>query len=54
VLADRIVKRVLSATSEKDASVWDGFSAELQRHNGHPKVIEYVAIDMSVACAWAE
>jgi hypothetical protein len=40
VLADRIVNRVLSATSEKDASVWDGFSAELRRNDGHPKAIE--------------
>ena len=49
VFADLLAKRVLFATPGKDASVWEAFAAELQRHNGHPKAIQYVAIDMSPA-----
>jgi transposase len=47
--ADLLAKRVLFATPGKDASVWEAFAAELLRHNGHPKAIQYVAIDMSPA-----
>ena len=49
VFADLLAKRVLFATPGKDASVWEAFAAELLRHNGHPKAIQYVAIDMSAA-----
>ena len=49
VFADLMTKRVLFATPGKDASVWETFSAELLRHNGHPKAIQHVAIDMSAA-----
>ncbi len=49
VFADLLAKRVLFATPGKGASVWESFAAELLRHNGHPKAIQYVAIDMSAA-----
>jgi transposase len=49
VFADLLTKRVLFATPGKDASVWEAFAGELLRHNGHPKAIQYVAIDMSPA-----
>ena len=46
---DLLAKRVLFATPGKDAAVWEAFAAELLRHNGHPKAIRRVAIDMSTA-----
>jgi transposase len=49
VFADLVQKRVLFATPGKDAEVWRAFAAELPRHNGHPKAIQHVAIDMSGA-----
>jgi transposase len=49
VFADLVEKRVLFATEGKDASVWASFAQELQAHNGHPKAITQVAIDMSPA-----
>ena len=49
VFADLLAKRVLFATPGKDAWVWAAFAAELLRHNGHPKAIQHVAIDMSAA-----
>ncbi len=49
VFADPLAKRVLFATPSKDASVWEAFAVELLRHNGHPKAIRRVAIDMSAA-----
>ncbi len=39
VFADLVAKRVLFATPGKDASVWEAFAGELQRHNEHPKAI---------------
>jgi transposase len=33
----------------KDASTWERFAEEFGRHNGHPKAIRQVAIDMSPA-----
>ena len=51
VFADLVAKRVLFATSGKDASVWAAFAEELLRHNGHPKAIQHLAIDMSAAYA---
>jgi transposase len=47
VFTDLVANRVLFATPGKDASVWAAFAAELLRHNGHPKAIQHVAIDMS-------
>lgn len=49
VFADLVNKRVLFGTEGKDASVWESFAQELQAHNGHPKAITQVAIDMSPA-----
>jgi transposase len=49
VFADLIEKRVIFATPGKDASTWETFAAELVKHNGHPKAISQVAIDMSAA-----
>jgi transposase len=46
-----MTKRGPFATPGKDASVWEAFAAELLRHNGHPKAIQHVAIDMSAAYA---
>ena len=51
VFADLVRKRVIFATPGKDAGTWEAFAAELLRHNGHPKAITQVAIDMSAAYA---
>jgi transposase len=49
VFVDLEAKRVLLAVEGKDASVWERFAEEVGRHNGHPKAITQVAIDMSPA-----
>jgi transposase len=49
VFADLVDKRVLFGTEGKDASVWGRFAEEMQAHNGHPKSVTQVAIDMSPA-----
>jgi transposase len=49
VFADLQARRVLLAVEGKDAGTWDRFAEELGRHNGHPKAITQVAIDMSPA-----
>jgi transposase len=49
VFADLLNKRVLFGTEGKDGSVWGTFAQELQAHNGHPKAVTQVAIDMSPA-----
>src|SRR5208282_4526729 len=49
VFVDLQAKRVLLAVEGKDAGVWEQFAAELGNHNGHPKAITMVAIDMSPA-----
>jgi len=49
VFADLDGKRVLFGVEGKDASVWEAFAEELVAHNGHPKAITQVAIDMSSA-----
>lgn len=49
VFVDLVAKRVLFATPGKDAAVWAAFAEEMLRHNGHPKAIQHVAIDMSAA-----
>jgi transposase len=51
VFVDLAAKRVLLAVEGKDASVWERFAEELGQHNGHPKAITRVAIDMSPAYA---
>jgi hypothetical protein len=47
--SDSRMWRMLCATPGKGASVWADFAAEFLRHNGHPKAIQHVAIDMSAA-----
>lgn len=49
VFVDLVAKRVLLAVEGKDAGTWQRFAEELGRHNGHPKAITQVAIDMSPA-----
>lgn len=49
VFADLEGKRVLFGVEGKDAAVWEVFAEELLAHNGHPKAITQVAIDMSPA-----
>jgi transposase len=49
VFADLMTKRVHFARRCLGASVWAAFAEELLRHNGHPKAIQHVAIDMSAA-----
>jgi transposase len=49
VFVDLQAKRVLLAVEGKDAGVWEQFVKELPNHNGHPKAITRVAIDMSPA-----
>ena len=49
VFVDLPAKRVLLAVEGKDASVWERFAEELGKHNGHPRAITRVAIDMSPA-----
>jgi transposase len=49
VFVDLAAKRVLLAVEGKDAGVWERFAEQLVKHNGHPKAITQVAIDMSPA-----
>lgn len=49
VFVDLEAQRVLLAVEGKDATVWERVAEELGRHNGHPKAITPVAIDMSPA-----
>jgi transposase len=49
VFADLEARRVLLAVEGKDAGTWKEFAEEMGRHNGHPKAITQVAIDMSPA-----
>jgi len=49
VFADLEGKRVLFGVEGKDSSVWEAFADELLAHNGHPKAVTQVAIDMSAA-----
>ena len=49
VFADLVQKRVLFATPGKGSETWEAFASEMPRHNGHPKSITQVAIDMSGA-----
>jgi transposase len=49
VFADLLNKRVLFGVEGKDAATWEAFAQQLQAHNGHPKAITQIAIDMSPA-----
>jgi transposase len=49
VFCDMIGRRVLFAVSGKDKSVWKAFTEALGAHNGDPRVIEEVSMDMSPA-----
>ncbi len=49
VFADLVKKRVIFATEGKDAATFRAFIQALSEHNGHPKAITQVAIDMSRA-----
>ena len=49
VFVDLAARRVLLAVEGKDASVWERFAEQLLAHNGHPKAITQIAIDMSPA-----
>jgi transposase len=49
VFADLVGKRVLFGAEGKDANLWEAFAQELAAHNGHPKAVTQVAIDMSPA-----
>jgi transposase len=49
VFVDLAAKRVLLAVEGKDASTWERFADQLLKHNGHPKAITQIAIDMSPA-----
>jgi transposase len=49
VFVDLEAKRVLLAVEGKDAGTWESFAAEMLKHNGHPKAVTQIAIDMSPA-----
>jgi transposase len=49
VFVDLVARRVLLAVEGKDATVWERFSEQLLKHNGHPKAVTQIAIDMSPA-----
>ena len=49
VFADLMARRVVYATEGKDHTTFERFAEEILRHNGHPKAIEAVAMDMSKA-----
>lgn len=49
VFADLVGRRVIFATEGKDHSTFERFCEDLLAHNGHPKAITQVAIDMSAA-----
>jgi transposase len=49
VFVDLMAKRVLLAVEGKDAGTWERFAEQLGKHNGHPRAITQVAIDMSPA-----
>lgn len=49
VFVDLVAKRVLLAVEGKDAGAWERFAEQLIKHNGHPKAVTQIAIDMSPA-----
>ena len=49
VFADLVARRVVFATEGKDHTTFQRFAEEIVKHNGHPKAITAVAIDLSKA-----
>jgi len=49
VFCDLVGKRVLFACSGRDSGAWEKFAQALGEHNGHPRAITHVSIDMSPA-----
>ena len=49
VFADLVARRVVFATGGKDHTTFERFCEDLLAHNGHPKAITQVAIDLSAA-----
>lgn len=49
VFADLAARRVVFATEGKDHTTFRRFAEEIARHNGHPKAITAVAMDLSGA-----
>ena len=49
VFADLVARRVVFATEGKDHTTFERFCEDLLAHNGHPKAITQVAIDLSAA-----
>lgn len=49
VFADLVNRRVVFATEGKDHTTFQRFAEEILKHNGHPKAITAVAIDLSKA-----
>ena len=49
VFADLVERRVVFATEGKDHTTFERFCEDLLRHNGHPKAITQVAVDLSAA-----
>jgi transposase len=49
VFCDLVGKRVLFACANRDSATWEKFVRALGEHNGHPRAITHVSIDMSPA-----
>ena len=49
VFADLVARRVVFATEGKDHTTFQRFAEEIVKHNGHPKAIIAVAMDLSKA-----
>ena len=49
VFADLVARRVVFATGGKDHTTFTRFAGELLKHNGHPKAVTAVAMDLSHA-----
>ncbi len=49
VFADLVARRVVFATDGKDRTAFERFFEDLLLHNGHPKAITQVAIEISCA-----
>ena len=47
VFCDLLGKRVLFAVKGRDKKVWEAFVQALEAHNGHPRAIREVSMDMS-------
>jgi len=49
VFCDLVGKRVLFACANRDSATWEKFVRALGEHNGHPRAITHISIDMSPA-----